>query len=129
MLESQLQQFANFVPSAGQGKILGQPEGLESAHLVDIFDVGTFWSDPLRGAWISSSLPPKKGDPGRLVIPISIGCEDFNEAICDFGASISIVPKVICEKLKASLSYTTMCLQLADQSLCYPMGALEDVCV
>jgi hypothetical protein len=41
----------------------------------------------------------KKGDPGRPVIPISIRSVNFNEAICDFGASINIMPKVIYDKM------------------------------
>jgi hypothetical protein len=75
-------------------------------------------------------LPIKKGDPGRPVIPISIGSVNINEAICDFGASINIMPKVIYEKnFNCPLLYTTMCLQLVDQSLHDPMGILEDICV
>jgi hypothetical protein len=46
MLESQLQQLANIVP-ANQGKILGQSEDLETANLVDIFNAGSYWSDPI----------------------------------------------------------------------------------
>jgi len=55
------------------------------------------------------------GDLGRPVIPISIGCHSFPEAICDFGASVNIMPKEIYEKiLNDPLLYTNMCLQLAD---------------
>jgi hypothetical protein len=72
----------------------------------------------------------KKGDLGRPVIPIAIGPNTFKEAICDFSASLNIMPKVIYEKIHGDqLLYTTMCLQFADQSLCYPKGILEDVCV
>ena len=40
------------------------------------------------------------------------------------------MPKVIYEKIHGdALLYTTMCLQLADQSICYPKGILEDLCV
>jgi hypothetical protein len=40
------------------------------------------------------------------------------------------MPKVNYEKIQGdALLHTTMCLQLADQSLCYPKGILEDVCV
>jgi hypothetical protein len=46
MLESQLQQLTNIVP-ANQGKILGQPENLETANLVDIFNAESYWSDPI----------------------------------------------------------------------------------
>jgi hypothetical protein len=55
---------------------------------------------------------------------------NFNEAICDFGASINIMPKVIYDKMfNYPLLYTIMCLQLADRSLCYTKGILEDICV
>jgi hypothetical protein len=55
---------------------------------------------------------------------------NFNEAICDFGASVNIMPKVIYEKMfDYPLLYITMCLQLADQSLYYAKGILEDIYV
>jgi hypothetical protein len=70
------------------------------------------------------------GDPGRPVIPIIIGCHSFPKAICDFGASVNIMPKVIYEKiLNDSLLYTNIRLQLADQSICYPEGVLEEVVI
>jgi hypothetical protein len=129
MLESQLQQLANIVP-ANQGKILGQPEDLETTNLVDIFNAEIYWSDPVSKGWNNETLPTKKGDPRRPVIPISIGSVHFNEAICDFDASVNIMPKVIYDKMfNYPLLYTTMCLQLADQSLCYTKGILEDICV
>jgi hypothetical protein len=129
MLESQLQQLANIV-LANQGKILGQPEDLETTNLVDIFNAGSYWSDPISKGWNDETLPTKKGDPGRPVIPISIGSVNFNKAICNFGASVNIMPKVIYDKIfNYPLLYTTMCLQLADQSLCYTKEILEDICV
>jgi hypothetical protein len=80
--------------------------------------------------WINYSLPDKKGDPGRSIIAISIGCHIFPESICDFGASVNIMPKVIYEKILGDpLLYTDMRLQLADQSICYPEGVLEEVVI
>jgi hypothetical protein len=38
MLESQLQQLANVVPLANQGRISGQPEDLETTNLINIFN-------------------------------------------------------------------------------------------
>jgi hypothetical protein len=71
-----------------------------------------------------------KGDLGRPIIPIRIGAHTFDEAVCDLGASVNIMPKVIYEKIHGQpLLYTTMCLQLADQTLCYPKGILENVLV
>jgi hypothetical protein len=70
----------------------------------------------------------KKGDSGRPINPIRIGSHSFEEAVCDLGASVNIMPRVICEKIHGDpLLYTTMCLQLTDQTLCYPKGILEDV--
>ena len=78
------------------------------------------------GRWIDYTLPKKKSDPERPVIPIAIGPHIFQEAISDFGASVNIMPKVIYEKILGDpLLYTNMCLQLTDQSLCYPKGILE----
>jgi hypothetical protein len=89
-----VQQLANIVP-ANQGKIPRQPKDLEITNLVDIFNVGSYWSDPISKGWNDETLPIKKGDPERPVIPISIGSMNFNEAICDFGASVNIMSKVI----------------------------------
>ena len=64
-------------------------------------------------------MPKRKGDPRRHVIPIRIGAHTFDEAICDLGASVNIMPKVIYVKNQGEpLLYITMCLQLADQTLC-----------
>jgi hypothetical protein len=75
-------------------------------------------------------LPEKNGDSERPIIPIVISLNTFEEAVCDFSASVNIMSKVIYEKNHGDLLlYTTIYLQLADQSLCYPKGILEDVCV
>jgi len=70
------------------------------------------------------------GDPGRPIVPISIGCHSFQEAICDFGTSVNIMPKVIYEKiLNDPMLYTNMRLQLADQSISYLEVVLEKVII
>jgi hypothetical protein len=58
---------------------------------------------------IDYSLLDKKGDRGRPIIPISIGCHIFPEAVCDFGTSVNIVPKVIYKNILGNpLLYTNM---------------------
>jgi hypothetical protein len=75
-------------------------------------------------------MPAKRGDPRRPVITITIGAYTFKNALCDFRSSVNIMPKVIYKKINGSpLLYTTMCLQLADLSQCYPEGILDDVCL
>jgi hypothetical protein len=121
MIESQLAQLAAAVPPLEKHKILSQPEDLETANLVDIYNVANYYIEPPEVKWIDYTLPDKKGDPGRLVIPISIGCHIFQEAIYDFGANINIMPKVIYDKILGDpLLYTSMRLQLTDQTLYYP---------
>jgi hypothetical protein len=116
-----------------KGKILGNPEELETTNLVDIFNAGEYFvapPRPLRPVWGEEDMPEKKGDPGRPIIPIRIGAHTFDEAVCDLGANVNIMPKVIYEKIHGQpLLYTAMCLQLADQTLCYPKGILKNVLV
>jgi len=79
---------------------------------------------------ITDLLPVKRGDPGRPIISISIGMVDFLEALCDFGSSVNIMPRVLYEKFFTHpLLETAMCLQLADHTLSFPKGILKNLCV
>jgi hypothetical protein len=69
-----------------------------NSYLIDIHNAANYYTQPADVKWIDYSLPDKKGDPGRPVISISIGCHVFLEAICDFGASVNIMPKVFMKK-------------------------------
>jgi hypothetical protein len=75
-------------------------------------------------------MPAKRGDPGRPIITITTEAYTFNIALCGFGSRVYVMPKVMHNKINGSpLLYTTMCLQLADLSLCYPEGILDDICL
>ena len=77
---------------------------------------------------ITDLLPVKRGDPGRTIILISIGMVDFLEALCDFGSSVNIMLQVLYEKFFTHpFLETTMCLQLADQTLSFPKGVLKNL--
>jgi len=55
---------------------------------------------------------------------------DFPEALCDFGSSVNIMPRVLYEKFFTHpLLETTMCLQLADRTLSFPKGILKNLYV
>jgi hypothetical protein len=118
---------------AEKGMIPGNPEELENVNLVDIFNAGEYFiapPRPLRPIWGEEDMPEKKGDLGRPIIPICIRAHTFDEAICDLGASVNIMPKVIYEKIHGQpLLYITMCLQLTYQTLCYPKGILKKILV
>ncbi|KAJ9166255.1 hypothetical protein P3X46_021033 [Hevea brasiliensis] len=79
-------------------------------------------------ALLQNKLPPKLKDPGSFSIPCHIGDTSIEKALCDLGASVSLMPLSICEKLKVGdLKPTTISLQLADRSIKYPVGILENV--
>jgi len=79
---------------------------------------------------ITDLLPVKRDNPGRPVIPISIGRVDFLEALCNFGSSVNIMPRVLYEKFFTHpLSETTMGLQLAERTLSFPKGILKNLCI
>ena len=113
MIESQIAQMVVVVPPTDKGKILGQLEDLETANLIDIHIVVGCYIEQSIGRWEDYSLPIKKGDPGRPIIPIAIGPHIFQEAAYDFEASVNIMPKVIYDKINGdTLLYTNMHLQL-----------------
>jgi hypothetical protein len=77
---------------------------------------------------VTDGLPDKMGDPGVPTISCKIGAQQFDQALCDIGASMSIVPKVIYDQLNHdSLAPTSMHLWLADQSIQCPVGIAEDI--
>ncbi|XP_066165579.1 uncharacterized protein [Oryza sativa Japonica Group] len=77
---------------------------------------------------ILHKFPEKKKDPGCPTITCSIGAQQFNQAFCDIGASVSVMPMDVFEKLNFTmLAPTPMHLQLADSLVRYPTGIAEDV--
>jgi hypothetical protein len=77
-------------------------------------------------AAIANGLEKQK-DPGCPTIPCSIGSFNFEKALCDLGASVSVMPRDVFEKLRLPLEPTGMCLELGDNSIRYPLGIAEDV--
>jgi hypothetical protein len=69
-------------------------------------------------------------DPGSFCINITIGGTTLERAMLDLGASINLMPSTIYEQLGLNdLKKTTMSLLLADGSVRYPRGYVEDVLV
>ncbi|XP_021771496.1 uncharacterized protein LOC110735617 [Chenopodium quinoa] len=77
---------------------------------------------------LQNKSPPKLKDPGSFSIPCHIGNVFIDKALCDLGASVSVMPSSICAKLNmGDLKVTNITLQMADRSVKYPLGILEDV--
>ncbi|XP_039687866.1 uncharacterized protein [Medicago truncatula] len=79
-------------------------------------------------AIIQNKMPPKLKDPRSFSITCVIGSHIIDKALCNLGASVSLIPLSICKKLNLrELKPTRMSLQLADRSIKHPVGIIEDV--
>ncbi|KAI5341528.1 hypothetical protein L3X38_009403 [Prunus dulcis] len=75
-------------------------------------------------------LPPKKKDPGSFNISCTIGNSNFKSALIDLGASINLMPFSVFQRLgQGDLKPTSIILQLADRSITYPRGVIEDLII
>ncbi|GJS89024.1 putative nucleotidyltransferase, ribonuclease H [Tanacetum coccineum] len=81
-------------------------------------------------AVLLNKLPSKEKDPGSFTIPCDIGQLHINNALADLGASISLMPYTMYEKLGlGEPKATRMSLELADRSIQYPRGIIENVLI
>ncbi|XP_073127237.1 uncharacterized protein [Henckelia pumila] len=81
-------------------------------------------------ALVQNKIPLKKKDPGSFSIPCVINDIQFHKALCDLGANINLMPYSVFRKLSLGEPKSTrMSLQLADRSIKYPRGIIEDVLV
>ncbi|XP_070046752.1 uncharacterized protein [Nicotiana tomentosiformis] len=77
---------------------------------------------------VQNKLPQKLKDPGSFTIPVQIGNIDVGHALCYLGASINLMPLSLFKQLGLGAPRpTTVMLQLADRSIAYPEGVIEDV--
>ncbi|GJT06341.1 reverse transcriptase domain-containing protein [Tanacetum coccineum] len=77
-----------------------------------------------------NKLPSKEKDPGSFTIPCDIGHLHINNALADLGASISLIPYTMYEKLSlGEPKPTRMSLELADRCIQYPRGIAENVLI
>ncbi|KAJ9552763.1 hypothetical protein OSB04_016808 [Centaurea solstitialis] len=81
-------------------------------------------------ALLTNKIPPKMKDPGCFTIPCLIGGKNVGKALCDLGASINLMPLSIFKSLGIGEARpTTVTLSLADKTIAYPEGKIEDVLV
>nr|XP_016512394.1 PREDICTED: uncharacterized protein LOC107829456 [Nicotiana tabacum] len=81
-------------------------------------------------AILQNKFPQKFGDPCSFTIPCTVGGTHFEKALCDFGASINLMPFSIFQKSKlGDIKNTVVFLQLANQSTKKAKGIIENVLV
>ncbi|CAA7053143.1 unnamed protein product [Microthlaspi erraticum] len=71
----------------------------------------------------------KLHDPGYFLIHFSINGSYFDDALCDSGSSVNLMPAEIAKKLGLinSIVKSRMDLKLADSSLTEPLGEVKDI--
>jgi len=81
-------------------------------------------------AIIQKSLPQKSKDTGSFTIRVTIGILPGGKTLPDLGASINLMPLSMLWRIgDLEVRHTRMTLQLADKSMKYPYGVVEDVLV
>jgi hypothetical protein len=99
--------------------------------LANKYEIATLRVDHVKmseecSAAIAKGLEKQK-DLGCPTIPCSVGSFNFEKALCNLGAGVSVMPRDVFEKLRLPLEPTGMCLELGDNSTRYPLGIAEDV--
>jgi len=79
---------------------------------------------------LQNKLPYKQSDPGSFTIPCNIGSMSFSNVLADLGSSINLMPYSLFSKLNVGEPRPTpMTIQLADRSIKYPRGIVENILV
>ncbi|CAN6572937.1 unnamed protein product [Malus baccata var. baccata] len=75
-------------------------------------------------------LPLKKQDPESFTISCTIGNSNFKRALIDLGASINLMHFSVFHRLgQGEIKPTSVILELADRSVAYPRGIIEDLII
>jgi len=79
-------------------------------------------------AVVQKNLLLKQKDPSAFTIPCVIGNASFKIALCDLGASISVMPKHVYDSFEPLIK-TSIVIQLVNSSFVYPLSVIENVLV
>ncbi|GJZ17788.1 hypothetical protein Tco_0553911 [Tanacetum coccineum] len=79
---------------------------------------------------INNSIPRKEKDLGSFILPYFINNVCFDNALADFGASVSVMPLSTYLNLGlGEVAHTKLTVELADRTVKYPKGIAENVLV
>ncbi|XP_042051760.1 uncharacterized protein LOC121797099 [Salvia splendens] len=81
-------------------------------------------------ALLQRKLPAKLKDPGSFTVDCLIGGYKVENALYDLGLSINLMPLSVFKQLNiGTLKPTSATLQMADISVAYPEGIVEDLLI
>ncbi|GJT45315.1 hypothetical protein Tco_0954030 [Tanacetum coccineum] len=93
-------------------------------------DDGEVRINPRSSSLLQNLLPPKENDPGSFILPRSIGRLDFNNALADLGASISIMSFSMFKCLGiGKLEPIIMVIEMADDTKCIPKRIVKNLLI
>ncbi|XP_070002483.1 uncharacterized protein [Nicotiana sylvestris] len=93
-------------------------------------DLATMTLTQTYSAVVTRPVAEKLSNLGSFIIPCTIGNFSFAKALCDFGASINIMPLVIYKRSGIGRARPmSMLLQLADRTVKRPSRILDDVLI
>ncbi|XP_073133812.1 uncharacterized protein [Henckelia pumila] len=111
----QMPNYAKFLK-----KVMSRKQKLEEFETVNLIEDCS--------AILQKKLPQKLKDPESFTIPCTTGSSNFNKALCNLVASIKLMPLSILRSLGlGEVKATTIALQVADRSIKYMCGIIEDV--
>ncbi|GJZ84284.1 hypothetical protein Tco_0649623 [Tanacetum coccineum] len=83
-----------------------------------------------RSSALQILLPLKENDLGSFMLPCSTGRLDFNNALANLGASISIMPFSMFKRLGiGKLKPINMVIEMADDIKCIPKGIVKNMLI
>jgi len=81
-----------------------------------------------EGSAVIKKVPPKLVDPRSFSIPCVIWSETIEKAMCDLGASVSLLPLSLFKRIGiCELKPTEMTLKLADRTTIRPVGFVDNI--
>ncbi|GKD38651.1 hypothetical protein Tco_1258858 [Tanacetum coccineum] len=92
--------------------------------------VSTEQNSYYKASHINNSIPRKEKDPGSFTLPCFINNVCFDNALSDLGTSVSVMPLSTYLTLGlGELAHTKLTVELADKTMKYPKGIVENVLV
>ncbi|XP_042062029.1 uncharacterized protein LOC121805996 [Salvia splendens] len=96
----------------------------------EVWEVSEGGDSPEDHALLQRKLPAKLKDPGSFTVDCLIGGYKVENALCDLGASINLMPLSVFKQMNiGTLKPTSATLQMADRSVVYPKGIVEDLLI
>jgi hypothetical protein len=93
-------------------------------------ELSTVSLDEKSSALLLNTIPKKLSDSGSFTLPCRIGEFDLGKGLVDTGASINLMPYSVFLKLElGEPKPIRMSIELADTSVKFPKGIVEDVLV